>query len=87
MTSHKEFAWIKTKNKAKKINFGKTVKKTQSLDPILFSNGAFFIFKKENFLKYNNRLGNKNYFYELKFPESIELDNMSDVKLMRSLIK
>ena len=49
VTSHKEFAWIKTKNKAKKINFGKTVKKTQSLDPILFSNGAFFIFKKKTF--------------------------------------
>ena len=87
VTSHKEFAWIKTKNKVKKINFGKTVKKTQSLNPILFSNGAFFIFKKKNFLKYNNRLGNKNYFYELQFPESIELDNMNDVKLMRSLIK
>ncbi len=51
VTSHKEFAWIRTKNKIKKINFGKIVKKTQNLDPILFSNGAFFIFKKKKFLK------------------------------------
>ena len=87
VTSHKEFAWVRKKNKAKKINFGKVVKKTQNLDPILFSNGAFFIFKKKNFLKYNNRLGKKNYFYDLNFPESLELDNMSDVKLMRSLTK
>ena len=87
VTSHKEFAWVRKKNKTKKINFGKVVKKTQNLDPILFSNGAFFIFKKKNFLKYNNRLGKKNYFYDLNFPESLELDNMSDVKLMRSLTK
>ncbi len=47
----------------------------------------FLFLKKKNFLKYNNRLGNKNYFYDLQFPESLELDNMNDVKLMRSLIK
>ena len=63
------------------------MKKTQNLDPILFSNGAFFIFKKKNFLKYNNRLGKKNFFYDLDFPESLELDNTKDVKLMRAILK
>ena len=87
VTSHKEFAWIRKRKIAKKINFGKVVKKTQNLDPILFSNGAFFIFKKKNFLKYNNRLGKKNYFYNLDFPESLELDNIKDVKLMRAILK
>ena len=87
VTSHKEFAWIRKNNKTEKINFGKVVKKTQSLDPILFSNGAFFIFKKKNFLKYNNRLGKKNYFYDLGFPESLELDNNKDVNLMRTILK
>ena len=87
VTSHKEFAWIRKKNQAKKINFGKVVKKTQNLDPILFSNGAFFIFKKKNFLKYNNRLGKKNYFYDLSFPESLELDNYKDVRLMRAILR
>jgi CMP-N-acetylneuraminic acid synthetase len=87
VTSHKEFAWIRKNNKTEKINFGKVVKKTQSLDPILFSNGAFFIFKKKDFLKYNNRLGKKNYFYDLGFPESLELDNNKDIKLMRSILK
>ena len=62
VTSHKEFAWIRKRKIAKKINFGKVVKKTQNLDPILFSNGAFFIFKKKNFLKYNNRLGKRIIF-------------------------
>ena len=88
VTSHKEFAWIRKKNnKTKKINFGKVVKKTQNLDSILFSNGAFFIFKKKNFLKYNNRLGKKNYFYDLNFPESLELDNYKDVRLMRAILR
>jgi len=87
VTSHKEFAWIRKNNQSKKINFGKVVKKTQNLDPILFSNGAFFIFKKKNFLKYNNRLGKKNYFYDLNFPESLELDNYKDVRLMRAILR
>jgi CMP-N-acetylneuraminic acid synthetase len=87
VTSHNEFAWVKKNNYVKKINFGKIVKKTQNLDPILFSNGAFFIFKKKNFLKYNNRLGKKNFFYNLDFPESLELDNNKDVNLMRAILK
>lgn len=87
VTSHNEFAWVRKNNYIKKINFGKVVKKTQNLDPILFSNGAFFIFKKKNFLKYNNRLGKKNYFYDLDFPESLELDNNKDVNLMRAILK
>jgi CMP-N-acetylneuraminic acid synthetase len=87
VTEHKEFAWIKIKKKYKKINFGKIVKKTQNLDPILFSNGAFFIFRKKSFLKYNNRLGKKNFFYNLNFPQSLELDNKNDLLLMNNLLK
>ena len=87
VTSHKEFAWLQTKKSCKKINFGKVVNKTQNLDPILFSNGAFFIFKKSNFMKYNNRLGKQNYYYELGFPESLELDNHNDIRVMRSILK
>ena len=85
VTEHHEFAWIKKNKKLMKINFDKKVKKTQNLDPIIFSNGAFFIFKKKNFMKYNNRLGNKNFFYKLDYPESIEIDNYSDLKLARMI--
>jgi CMP-N-acetylneuraminic acid synthetase len=87
VTSHQEFAWLKIKNKFKKINFGKNIKKTQNLDPILFSNGAFFIFKKKSFLKYNNRLGKRNYLYNLNFPESFELDDKNDIKIMKNILK
>ena len=85
VTEHHEFAWIKKNKKLMKINFDKKVKKTQNLDPIIFLNFVFFIFKKKNFMKYNNRLGNKNFFYKLDYPESIEIDNYSDLKLARMI--
>ena len=87
VTEHKHFAWLKKKNIYKKINFGKNVNKTQSLDPIVFSNGAFFIFRKKKFMEINNRLGRKNYYYNLKFPESLELDVKNDVKILNTLLK
>ena len=87
VSEHKHFAWMKKDKKYKKINFGKNVNKTQSLDPIVFSNGAFFIFKKKKFMEINNRLGKKNYYYNLNFPESLELDVKNDVKILNSLLK
>ena len=87
VSEHKHFAWLKKDKKYKKINFGKNVNKTQSLDPIVFSNGAFFIFKKKKFMEINNRLGKKNYYYNLNFPESLELDVKNDVKILNSLLK
>lgn len=86
VTEHNHFAWLKKNGNYKKINFGKVVKKTQSLDPIVFSNGGFFIFTKKNFLKYNNRIGKKNYFFNLKFPESLEIDTLNDLEILNKFI-
>ena len=36
--------------------------------------------------KYNNRIGKNPYYYELKFPESIEIDNKEDLNLARKII-
>ena len=36
-------------------------------------------------MKYNNRLGNKNFFYKINYPESIEIDNYNDLKLARMI--
>ena len=65
----------------------KKITKTQNLNPVLMSNGAFFIFKKKTFLKYNNRVGKKPYFYEITFPESIEIDTIEDLKLAQQICK
>jgi hypothetical protein len=49
------------------------------------SNGAFFIFRKKTFIKYKNRIGKNPFYYELDFPESIEIDNKEDLYLARKI--
>ena len=60
--------------------------KTQNLDPVYMSNGSFFIFRKKTFKKYNNRIGKNPYYYELKFPESVDIDNKEDLNLARKIL-
>ena len=45
------------------------------------------MFKKKTFMKYNNRIGKKPYYYEINFPESIEIDTNEDLKLARQICK
>jgi CMP-N-acetylneuraminic acid synthetase len=63
------------------------VQRTQDLDPIIFSNGAFFIFTKKVFLQYQNRLGKNNYFYNLSILESIEIDTEEQLELCKIIMK
>jgi len=90
VTKHQEFSWMLKGGRNKKIlpiNFNpKVVSKTQNLKPVYMSNGSFFIFKKKTFKKYNNRIGKKPFYYELKFPESIEIDNKEDLNLARKIL-
>ncbi len=71
------------------INFNdKVIQKTQSLKKIMHLNGAFFIIKKNIFL--NNklkRISQKNYFYDLKFPEYLDIDYPVDLRLVREIAK
>jgi N-acylneuraminate cytidylyltransferase len=89
VTKDYNFAWLE--NKKKKLiplNFNpKKISKTQNLNPIIQSNGAFFIFKKKTFMKYNNRIGKKPYYFEINFPESIEIDTYEDLNLARQICK
>ena len=43
--------------------------------------------KKKTFMKYNNRIGKKPFFYELNFPESVEIDTVEDLNLARKICK
>jgi N-acylneuraminate cytidylyltransferase len=89
VTKYYNFAWLKNKkNKLIPINFNpKEVNKTQNLNPIVMSNGAFFIFKKKTFIKYNNRIGKNPFYYELNFPESVEIDDKEDLYLARNICR
>jgi N-acylneuraminate cytidylyltransferase len=89
VTKDYNFAWLEDKKKKFiPINFDpKVVTKTQNLNPLVQSNGAFFIFKKKTFLKYNNRIGKKPFFYEINFPESVEIDTIDDLNLAKKICK
>ena len=50
--------------------------------------GAFFIIKKNIFLKNGlQRISSNNYFYPLDFPENIDIDNYSDLNLALKINK
>ena len=89
VTKEYNFAWVeKSKQKLIPVNFNpKVITKTQNLNPIVQSNGAFFIFKKKTFMRYNNRIGKKPFYYELNFPESVEIDTIEDLNLARKICK
>ena len=72
ITKDYNFAWIKKKNKMIPVNFSpKVVTKTQNLNPIIQSNGAFLYSK--NFLKYNNRIGKNHIIMKLIFLNQLKL--------------
>ena len=77
-TEHKEFTYFK----GEAVNFNpNVVSKTQDLEPVVMGNGAFFIFTKKVFMKNKNRTSENNYFYPIKFPESVEIDTLDDFRL------
>jgi CMP-N-acetylneuraminic acid synthetase len=86
VTSRKDFAWLSSVDNP--INFDpKIVQRTQDLDEIIFSNGAFFIFKKKNFMKYNNRLGKNNFLFKLDRIQGIEIDYPEDLELAKIIAR
>lgn len=81
-TTHYEFSYLKKDDKIIPINFDpKHVIRTQDLDPIVFQNGAFFILTKKSFMKHQNRVGKKVFYYNLSALESIEIDCEDDYSL------
>tara|TARA_B100000686_G_C16564501_1_gene849570 strand:+ start:228 stop:911 length:684 start_codon:yes stop_codon:yes gene_type:complete len=80
-----KITFIKNKKKIKPINFkfNRQHQKTQNLKSLVIINSAFFIFKKINFLKRLQRISKNNYFYEINFPEYIDIDNDEDVLISK----
>ena len=89
VTKDYNFAWFEnSKKKLIPINFNpKIITKTQNLNPIIQFNGAFFIFKKKTFMKYNNRIGKNPFYYEINYPEALEIDTYDDLYLARKICK
>ena len=70
----------------KPLNYNmKDIVRTQDLDPIYMETGAFFIFKKEVFTKYGQRIGNKPYICETDQFEAIDIDTAEDFEFAKAV--
>jgi N-acylneuraminate cytidylyltransferase len=86
VTSKQDFAWLKSFEKP--INFDpRVVQRTQDLDKIYFSNGAFFIFTKKTFMRNKNRFGENNFLYEIDQVEGLEIDTLRDLNFAKLVYK
>ena len=82
VTAKQDFAWLKSFDNPLNFNPG-VVQRTQDLDKIYFSNGAFFIFTKETFMKNKNRFGKNNFLYEINHVEGLEIDTVDDLNFAK----
>jgi CMP-N-acetylneuraminic acid synthetase len=84
--SIQDFAWIS--NNFNPLNFDPNiVQRTQDVEKIHFSSGAFFIFTKKTFKKYNTRLGPNTFYFNLNHLEAIEIDTDEDLEFARTIYK
>ena len=84
VTVKQDFAWLESFDNP--INFNpRVVQRTQDLDKIYFSNGAFFIFTKKTFMKNLNRFGENNFLYEIDKVEGLEVDTMEDFEFAKTV--
>ena len=81
-----DFVWKKNENDASPVNFcTNRVQRTQDLQPIIVSKGAFFIAKAGDILKQKKRLPEPLLFFPLSHKESIEIDNFKDLEFAKLL--
>jgi CMP-N-acetylneuraminic acid synthetase len=86
--SKKDFIWKTKKSKLSSFSYDYTKRKnSQKMDKLIFENGAIYIFQTKGFLKYNNRLFGKIGVYYMKKINSIDVDEMEDVKLVKQIFK
>jgi len=84
--SIQDFAWIG--DSFKPVNFDPSyVQRTQDVEKIHFSSGAFFIFTKKSFKKYNNRIGPNTFYYPLNHVEAIEIDTEDDLEFAQIVLR
>ena len=81
-----DFVWLKKDSQVSPVNFfNDRVQRTQDLQPILISKGAFFIAKAGDILDQRKRLPEPLIFYPLNHTESVEIDNFDDLQFARFL--
>lgn len=80
--------WRILKNKIKPFNHNlKDDPTTQNLENLYEENSGFYIFSKKSFMNNFNRIGKKPNYYLLGKIESIDIDDIEDFQIAKSLIK
>lgn len=79
-TCIQDYCWYK----GKPFNYDiKDIVTTQDLEPIYMETGAFFIFRKEVFTKYHQRIGKKPYMCVLNQLEAVDIDTKEDFEFAK----
>ena len=60
---------------------------SQSLKGYYVENGSFYIFYKDKFLKYKNRLHGKIGVYKMPVESIHEIDTKEDLRIVKKLLK
>ena len=77
----KDYCWFQ----GKPLNYNmQDIVVTQDLEPVYMETGAFFIFKKEVFKKYHQRIGKTQYLYEEDAYEAIDIDEKEDFEFAQA---
>lgn len=73
-----DYCWYQ----GKPLNYDmKDIVTTQNLEPVYMETGAFFIFRREVFEKYHQRIGIKPYMKIIDQMEAVDVDTMEDYKM------
>lgn len=79
-TCIQDYCWYQNKP----LNYDrKDIVTTQNLEPVYMETGAFFIFKKEVFTKYHQRIGMNPYKYVISPLEAVDIDTAEDFELAK----
>tara|TARA_S200000501_G_scaffold276234_2_gene260138 strand:+ start:34929 stop:35591 length:663 start_codon:yes stop_codon:yes gene_type:complete len=84
----KSFMWEKKGDYIKPKNYKIFERpRSQEINEYYLENGSFYIFKKSNYLKNKNRLGGKIGYFQMKKESIFELDDYSDLEIIKKLIE
>jgi len=86
VTAFQQFLWSEDENDI--INCDRSVNKwpnTQDLNPLYEINHAFYISSRENYLHFNDRIGQKPYLFQLDKISSIDIDTSEDFQIAEAI--
>jgi len=74
--------------KGKTINFDRreNLPPLQNIEPIVIEQGGLYVFKKEQFLKTNSRVGVNPHYEYLDLWQSVDIDTSEDFKLAEAIL-